>query len=65
MSDILELWSEPWHELQRRLASRLPYEPQSEEMHSPPAPRIASPGGGTWLLRAWSLAQRASSHASP
>jgi hypothetical protein len=62
MSDILELWSEPWHALQRSLASRVASDPQNDGMHAhAPGPLVAAPVGGTWLVRARRLAASAAS----
>jgi hypothetical protein len=58
MSDILELWSEPWHALQRTLASSAAGDSKSL---GPLVPALApythgpAPAGATWLVRALKL----------
>lgn len=65
MSGILELWSEPWHALQRTLAQRLGLD--ETPMYSParPAPtaRVGTAACGTWIARARDLVAAARSPA--
>jgi hypothetical protein len=52
MNDFLEMWSLPWHALQRRLAMSVGVDAAAQ-------PRRAADGGadaGNWLMRALSAA---------
>ena len=60
MSDILELWSEPWHALQRSLAAHAAYDPVGIHPLGS-APRSLSAVDATWLKRARVRAQSAAS----
>jgi hypothetical protein len=63
MNDILELWSQPWHALQRSLAlsfgvesaAMAPGDPQ------PASARAAGTPADSWLVRALSVTAQASS----
>jgi len=67
MNDILELWSQPWHALQRSLAVSFGVESAAIASGNPrpTAAREAGMPAGSWLVRALSVtAQAAASKAS-
>jgi hypothetical protein len=64
MSNISELWSTPWHDLQRRLASSLASVVSYPDEARTGSPRHLAPSrpmaaGATWLVRARLLAAAA------
>ena len=66
MSDTLELWSEPWHALQRSLALSFGGDAKSAACEGPTSNSrtAAAAAGVTWLGRARRLAAHAASVAS-
>ncbi len=60
MSDRVEMWSRPWHALQRSLAAQLATEPAAGTIahRSSPEPRVPFVPAANWLLRAQGAAAR-------
>ena len=57
MSDISELWSQPWHALHRRLADALVVASAPAALLKPETTQVfAPPAGANWLARARSAA---------
>lgn len=55
MNDIFELWSQPWHALQRSLADSFRAEVPSGaglNLQSSGDRAVAAPAGSSWLMRA-------------
>lgn len=66
MNDIFELWSLPWHALQRSLADGFGTETSASGPVHPltSGSDIAAPGAANWLMRARRTASRALAQAS-
>ncbi len=60
MSDKAEMWSGPWHALQRSLAAQLAAGPAAGESpnRNASAPRVAFVSAANWLVRAHGAAAR-------
>jgi hypothetical protein len=55
VSDIFELWSQPWHALQRSLADSFRAEAPSDaglNLRSSGGRAVPAPASSSWLLRA-------------
>jgi len=60
LNDTFELWSLPWHDLQRSLAQRVggePVRPSRLRAQRAASPRAVAGLAGNWLSRARSLAR--------
>ena len=58
MNDAVELWSTPWHALQRRLANGWGVDESIRSHGSTLAPRTAPHAASSWLVRARHAAPR-------
>jgi hypothetical protein len=58
MNDKFEIWSLPWHAMQRRLAKGVGAEPDASTATNPrgAGARVAAAPASSWLARALSLA---------
>lgn len=52
MNDAVELWSTPWHSLQRRLANESEADKPARPQGSAPASRPVPHATNSWLVRA-------------
>jgi len=61
MNDMFEIWSLPWHALQRRLAKGVGAEAAANATTNPPnaGARVAAAPASSWLTRALSGAPTA------
>ncbi len=61
MNDIFELWSLPWHALQRRLATSFGADPAAIAPGNPQstAARVGGAPTSSWLVRALSVTEQA------
>jgi len=65
MNETFEMWSAPWHALQRSLANGFAGEAAvAAAADRQPGARGAAPSAVSWLMRARHLAPQAAAHTS-